>query len=270
MRSGLGNLLIMLCILLSGPVRGEVPGYVFGVLNQQSPQQTAARWLPILRYVGEKAGVDLALRMGPTVAATDSMMGRGEFDFMFTNHNFQKEYDGVGYQVIARWGDEPIRCAFVVLPDSLIRTLGDLHGKPVSYPNPDAFVAYAVPKTILKQLGVVTEDRFAGNQDAALSQLRFRQTAAAAVNSRFLKQFEAQSGIRFRVIHESEAYPDLAIIVHPRVPAPVRERVRAALLGMARDPAAAAILAQSKTPGFEAATDQDYASVRKVYQTLAP
>ena len=26
------------------------------------------------------------------------MMGRGEFDFMFTNHNFQSEFDSLGYQ----------------------------------------------------------------------------------------------------------------------------------------------------------------------------
>src|SRR5688500_16781120 len=76
----------------------------FGVLNQQSPVLTAERWNPILHHVSTVSGVPLRLRMGRTVQETDDMMGRGEFDFMFTNHNFQSEYESVGYRVIARWG----------------------------------------------------------------------------------------------------------------------------------------------------------------------
>ena len=45
--------------------------------------------------------------MGATVNETNAMMGRGEFDFVFTNHNFQPEYDAIGYRVIARWAGTP-------------------------------------------------------------------------------------------------------------------------------------------------------------------
>jgi phosphonate transport system substrate-binding protein len=270
MRTLLGRCLLLLLSLASAPALSEAPAYLFGVLNQQSPQLTAERWLPVLRQVSGKAGVNLQLRMGPTVAETDARMGRGEFDFMYTNHNFQRQYDKVGYRVIARAAGEAIRCAFVVPQDSPLKHLADLRGKRIGYPSADAFVAYAVPKAMLKETGLHTQAYFAGNQDAVLTALRFRETDAAAVNSGFLKQYEARHGVRFRVIHLSDGYPDMAVIVHPRVPAEVADGVRAALLGMAADPAAKAILSQAGFTAFEAATDRDYAEVRRVYHAIDP
>lgn len=247
---------------------GADTALTFGVLNQQSPQLTAERWNPLLKYVEDKSGVRLSLKMGPTVQDTDAMMGRGEFDFMFTNHNFQREYDKVGYKVIARWAGDPIRCAFVVPEDSPISKLEQLHGKKVAYPSQDAFVAYAVPSVTLNRLGVKEVEVFAGNQDGALAQLKFRRVDAAAVNSRFLKQYVEQNKVNFKVIHESEPYPDLAIIVHPRVAAEVMEKVRGALLGMKRDPAAAEMLAKAKSKGFDLAGDRDYEGVRRIYHAI--
>ena len=118
----------------------------FGVLNQQSPALTAERWNPILHYVSARSGVPLQLRMGPTVQETDAMMGRGEFDFVFTNHNFQSEFDSVGYRVIARWGGDPIHGVIAVPEDSPIQSLKQLDGRRVAFPSADAFVAYAVPR----------------------------------------------------------------------------------------------------------------------------
>lgn len=241
---------------------------VFGVLNQQNPQLTAQRWGPILAHVSEQAGVTLRLRMGATAQETDAMMGRGEFDFVFTNHNFQPEYDRMGWRVIARWAGEPIRCAIVVPADSPVRDLKELQGRRVAYANPDAFVGYAVPKMLFKAQGVHESEVFAGTQDAALTQLHLRQAEAAAVNSRFLEEYAARSGARFRVLYLSEPYPELAVIAHPRVPRETVERVRRALLDMKDDPQGQAVLARAKSPGFAPAEDGDYEGVRRVYRAV--
>ncbi len=254
--------------MLASPPGRAAPELVFGVLNQQNPQLTAQRWLPILAHVSEKAGVALRLRMGPTAQETDAMMGRGEFDFAFTNHNFQPEYDRMGWRVIARWAGEPIRSAIVVAADSPLKGLKDLRDRKVAYANPDAFVGYAVPKMLLQAQKVREIEVFAGTQDAALGQLHLRQVEAAAVNSRFLEEYSARSGVRFRVLHLSEPYPDLPVIVHPRVPKETVERVRRALLGMKDDVEARGILSRSNSPGFVPAEDGDYEGVRRAYRAL--
>jgi ABC-type phosphate/phosphonate transport system substrate-binding protein len=52
------------------------------------------------------------------------------------------------------------------------------------------------------------------------------------------------------------------------VPSVTAERVRRALLSMATDPAAAAVLAQAQFKGFEPATDSDYEGVRRIYRLI--
>jgi phosphonate transport system substrate-binding protein len=132
--------LLLVVLPMTGRALAQQVPLVFGVLNQQSVVLTAERWNPILNYVSSVSGVPLRLKLGRTVQETDEMMGRGEFDFIYTNHNFQTEYDTLGYRVIARWGGEPIRCVIAVPLDSLVQGLAELRGKRVAFPSPDAFV----------------------------------------------------------------------------------------------------------------------------------
>ena len=80
------------------------------------------------------------------------------------------------------------------------------------------------------------------------------------------RQSPDDAGIR--EIFVSDAYPELAVIVHPRVPAATVEKVRQAFLGMRNDPSAAPVLIRVKFKGFEPATDRDYDEVRRVYRQI--
>jgi phosphonate transport system substrate-binding protein len=258
---------LVVAVLAGGALAQDRP-LAFGVLNQQSPSRTAERWNPILHYVTSQTGVPLQLRMGPTVQDTNAMMARGEFDFVFTNHNFQSEFDSIGFRVIARWGGEPIHGVIAVPADSPVRSLKDLDGRRVAFPSADAFVAYAVPMVALRQAGVKVEELFAGNQEGVLAQLKVRRVDAGAVNSRFLAHYAKREHVHFREVFTSDAYPDLAVIVHPRVPSSTVEKVRQALLGMKGDPAAAPILTRAGSRGFDPASDRDYDGVRHVYRLI--
>src|SRR5438874_2886823 len=155
----------MLAVLMVGVILAEAQerSLAFGVLNQQSAILTAERWNPILHYVASASGVPLQLKMGPTVQETDAMMGRGEFDFVFTNHNFKSEFDHIGFRVVARWAGDPIHGVIAVPVDSPVRELRDLEGKRIAFPSADAFVAYAVPVTALQQALITFGESFAGN-----------------------------------------------------------------------------------------------------------
>ena len=185
------------------------------------------------------------------------MMGRGEFDLIFTNHNFRPEYDALGYRVIARWGGDPIRTVVAVAPDSAITGLKQLVGKKVAFPSGDAFVGHAVPSVACRKAGVRVEEAFAGNQEGAMAQVKARRVEAVAVNSRFLAQYSEREGVEFRAIYTPEPFPELAVVAHPRLSAPVVNGIRKALLAMKTDPGAAPALEQAKCPGFEPATDRD-------------
>lgn len=261
--------IVLLVLLFLANLAGaaEDRPLVFGVLNQQSPALTAERWNPILHYLGVATGLTFQLRMGRTVQETDAMMGRGEFDLVYTNHNFQREFDGV-YKVIARWGGEPIRCVIAVPADSPLRNLQSLQGRRIAFPSREAFVAYAVPKVALSTAGVRVEEVFAGNQDGALAQLKARQVEAAAVNSRFLQQYAEREGLSYRELHVSEPFLELPVIAHSRLPRDKVEAIRRALLGMRHDERAGDLLLKLKFSGFEAADDRQYDNVRRTYRLI--
>jgi phosphonate transport system substrate-binding protein len=260
--------LLTIAVIAAAPGQAQERPLAFGVLNQQSPALTAERWNPILHYVTSMSGVALQLKMGPTVQDTDAMMGRGDFDFVFTNHNFQTEFQHIPFRVIARWAGEPIRGVIAVPVDSPAQDVKALDGKRIAFPSPDAFVAYAVPLVTLRQAGVKITEVFAGNQEGVLAQLKARRVDAGAVNSRFLRDYQERENVRFREIFVSDGYPDLAVIAHPRVPATTVAKVREALLGLKDDPKAAALREQVKFRGFESATDRDYEGVRRVYRQI--
>ena len=262
---------LLLCVIaagLCGNVFAQDRPLSFGVLNQQSALLTAERWNPILHYVSSTSGVPLQLRMGPTVQETNAMMGRGEFDFVFTNHNFQSEFDHVGFKVIARWAGEPIHGVIAVPADSTIHDVKGLDGKRIAFPSADAFVAYAVPVVALRTSGVKVVETFAGNQEGVLAQLKAKRVDAGAVNSRFLRQYQDREHVKFREIFISDGYPDLAVIVHPRVPATTVDKVKKSLLRLKDDPQAAALKEQIRFNGFVPSTDKDYDGVRRIYRQI--
>ena len=125
-----------------------------------------------------------------------------------------------------------------------------------------------MPIVALKKAGVRVEEVLAGNQEGAMAQLKaagWTRRRSTRGSSRSTPSARACS---FRAIYTSEPFPELAVIAHPRVAAAVVDKVRQALLAMKTDPAAAPVLEQAKSPGFEPATDRDYDGVRRVYRLI--
>ena len=259
------KLLLSALLLWMGCAYAQQAPLMFGVLNQQSPQLTAERWNPIFQYLSDNTGLKFQLRMGPNVQATNAMMEKGEFDLVFTNHNFRSEFDGV-YKVMARWGNTPIFAVIAVPDSSTIFKLKDLDGKRIAYPSQNAFVAYAVPKAALRKAGVKDNEVMAGNQEGAVAQMASGLVDAAAVNSRFLSQYAARKGLKYREIYTSEPYPDLAVLGHPRLSKEQFAAIQGALLKMRNDPKAQSILEQNQFTGFFPASEKDYEPVRKTYR----
>ena len=267
-------LLGLLWIALTSAVRAEKEQtYYFGVLNQRSVLLTAEYWNPILRYVSERSGVPLELRMGKTAIDTTAMTVRGEFAFVLTNHLFTPVRDRLGYRVIARPDSPDIQACIAVRNDSSFRSLSDLDARIVVFPSHEAFVGYWVPMDALLKSGIKVQAVFGGNQEGAISQLQGGVAEAAAVNSQVLENYGRRENFRYRVIWKSEPYHDLPIMVNPSVPKSKAESVRNALIGMHNDPegrkvleTSAALLKLPQPVGFVSAEDRDYDNYRRFYR----
>ena len=249
------------------------PTYNFSPVNQYNLALLATYWNPILDYVSDKSGVRLSLRVGRTSAETTAAVVAGESDFAFTNHMFSPEREKLGWKVFARRNAPPVKGQIMVRDISPIKTLADLEGKTVSYPGAEALVAYKVTLAHLSEKKINTTAVFAGNVDAAFSQVLAGRADATGTNSQLAEDFALRENKKFRVLWSSPPFNDLALMASPRVSPAKVKAVAKAFIGMNTDPAgkrvleAAANAVQAKDPvSFVAATGADYAAYRDFYR----
>ena len=273
-RAGLA--LLCLSLLAAGPARAaaaETPVYNFSPVNQYNLQVSASFWNPIVRYVSSKSGVRLNLKLGRTSADTTSYVLAKEVDFAFTNHLFSPERSKMGWTVFGRRNAEPVRAQIVVPAGSPIRRLAELANTTVAFPGPEALIAYKATYAQLLRQGVPVTVTFAGNMDAAFTQLFSGRAKAAGANSQLVANYAAREDKRFRVLWSSAPFNDLALMASPRVPAAQVRAVAAAFLNMHRDPegrrileTAAELIHAPEPLSFVPATEADYAAYRSFYQ----
>jgi phosphonate transport system substrate-binding protein len=252
----------------------EPPAYNFSPVNQYNLQVSASFWNPIIRYVSSKSGVRLNLKLGRTSADTTSYVLTREVDFAFTNHIFSPERQKMGWTVFGRRNAAPVRAQIVVPADSPIKDIAELGNAQVGFPGPEALIAYKVPYAQLLRKNIAVNVIFAGNQDAAFTQLFAGKVKAAGANSQLVQNYSGREGKAFRVLWSSAPFNDLALMASPRVPSAQVRAVASAFLGMDKDPegrkvlAAAAELVHAPEPiSFVAASDADYASYRAFYDS---
>ncbi len=264
----------LLLAVCSHAVQAEDKTYSFGVLNQRSITLTAQYWNPILKYVGEKSGTALDLKMGKTAPETSAMIGRGKFDFVYGNVVFTPANAPAGYRVFARPAGEPVQGQIVALEDSPVRTLKDLEGREVGFPSEIAPLAYSMPMDALLRAGIKVTPVFAGNQEGIMGQLKAGRVIAAGVHSEVMRGYAQREGLRYRVLWASGDYLELPVSAHPRVPKEVVRAVGESFLSMAKDPegikilaASAALIKQSTPLGFVPAENREYENFIKHFKT---
>lgn len=262
-----------LLLLLAVSARAQT--WSFSALPQRSATLTAQYWNPILDYVGRKSGAKLELAIKRTAQDYSDAEARGEFDFVYSNHIFIPSHAAAAYRVIARMAGKPIHGQLVVPENSPVRSLRELAGREVGFPNRNAFVGYAAPMSALIAAAVAVTPAFGGNQEGVMAQLRSGTIPAAGVNSRVMREYGAREGFKYRAVWTSEPFLDMPVAVHPRVPAATAAAVREALVGMAADAegkkiiaASAAIIKQEPPWGFVPAQEAEYRNQREIYRIV--
>ncbi|PBQ19441.1 ABC transporter substrate-binding protein [Pseudomonas congelans] len=253
----------------------ELKVYNFSPVNQYNLNLSASFWNPIIKYVSEKSGVNLTLKLGRTSSDTTSYVLAQEVDFAFTNHLFSPERDKMGWKVFGRRDAPALEGQIVVPADSPIHSLSELEGKEVVYPGPEAFIAYKVTNSELVKKGINTSTVFAGNMDGAFSQLLSGKAQAMGANSQLVSGYTEREGKSFRVLWSSASFNDLALMASPRVSKKERDAVANAFFNMPHDAYGRRILQEATelvhapTPiTFIPATEADYASYRAFYNGL--
>ncbi len=221
-------------VLSAAPV--QAAEYRFSPVNQYGIKLTAEYWNPIIDYVSEKSGVRLILKIGRTSADTTSYVLAQEVEFVFSNHLFSPERDRLGWKVTARRNSPPIFGQIVVPANSPVTSLSQLNGQEVAFAGPEALVGYKFPYAHLLSKNVDIRPVFAGNMDAAFTQMFSGRVLAAGANSQLIEGFSKREGKPHRILWSSEPLHDLALMISSRVPERDAQAVTKAFIGMYQDP----------------------------------
>jgi phosphonate transport system substrate-binding protein len=269
-------LAILFCLTIAAltPARADQPATrSFGVINQRSIQLTAEYWNPILKYVSKKSGVLLELKMGKSAPDTSAMTGRGEFDYVYSNHIFTPTNSKAGYLIFARPVEEAIQGQIVVAENTPVNDLKELQGKEIGFPSATAFVGYAVPMDALSRAGVQVVPVFGGNQEGIMAQLKVGKVIAAGVNSEVMREYSKRENFKYRILWTSENYLSMPISAHPRIAKTEMDAVRKAFADMSHESegvailqASAAVIKQKPPYGFVSAKESEYNTYRDYYK----
>lgn len=267
--------LLSLSVFLAGhAVSGHADSYRFSPVNQYGINLTASYWNPIIRYVSQKSGVAIELKIGRTSADTTAYVLAEEVELVFTNHLFSPEREKLGWKVFGRRNTPPVTGQIVVAADSPAKSLADLEGQTVVYPGPEATVSYKFTHAEILRRRVQVQTAFAGNTDAALVQLFSGRARAAGVNSQLVEQYAKREGKSYRVVWASEPLHDLALMASSKVPSSAIAAISRAFVSMSKDPAGRAILQAAATLvgetqelSFVSSNGSEYAPYRNFYRT---
>lgn len=270
----LSLLFALLCLVPAS--FAQSPVYRFSPVNQWDINKTAAYWNPIIRYVSEKSGVRLELKIGRTSADTTAYVLAQEVEFVFSNHLFSPERDRLGWKVFGRRWTPPLQGQIAVPADSPLTRLEELKGQEVVFAGPEAFIGYKIPYAHLQSKGIDVKAVFAGNQNAAFAQLFAGKARAVGSNSALIDGYTTREGRKFRVLWTSESFHDLALMASGKVPENDLKAVASAFINMHRDPVGKAILVKAseevgldRQAYFLPATGADYAAYRRFFQSAA-
>lgn len=236
----------------------EIVLLVQPVLSEQRTQQV---FKPLADYISAAAGRPCRIQTLPNFLAYWDVVRRGNFDLAldaahFTDYRVQK----MGFTPLAKI---PGGVSYsLIVPDSqLVFDPQELAGKRVATLGPPSIGAARLnamyPNPVRQPVSVEV-----GDSETGIDLLRQRKVDAAILPTPFVSQQMVQGGIA--VVLTTEPIPHIALSASPRVPKPMQEAIRVALLRAATSDHGKKMLSAIGFERFDPATPEIYANQRKM------
>jgi phosphonate transport system substrate-binding protein len=242
---------------------GSAERYSFGVVPQQSASTLARTWTPVLRYLGERSGIEIRFATAPDIPEFERRLAAGEYDVAYMNpYHYTVFSRAPGYRAFAKESDKLIQGILVVRLDSQIQAPVDLDGATIAFPAPAAFAASVLPRAFLAREGIAFTPKYVSSHDSVYRTVAMGLYPAGGGVMRTLNSVEPAVREKLRVLWTTNGYTPHAFAAHPRMAEPVVARLAEAMSAMGRDPQGRSLLEPLDINGFEAAVDQDWDDVR--------
>lgn len=252
---------------------------VIGIFPRRPATEGRQMFLPLARHLEDTLGIPTRLVTPPDFPAFWQDMKDGRFDLVHLNqYHYVRSHKELGYRAIAmneEQGRGMTQSCLWVRKDSGIDSPEDLkHRKIIFGGGHMAMVSHIMATDLLRKAGLKDGDyisQFTINPIHAMKAVYHRQGAAAGLNYNADKQAGLQKKVDFDemkrlLVSEPVAHHPWAL--HPDVPEPLGQRIRAALLGIEEAPDGAEILRRAGLTNLLPASDSDYDPHRRIIRDV--
>ena len=273
MTNHIRNLIVFGMLWFAGAAHADL---VLGVHPFKPATTLTEAFTPLTRYLSEKLGQPVVLRIARNYESHIDSVGRDEVDIAYMGPaSYVKLREHYGkYPLLARQqiGAKPVfHSKIFVRTDSPVHTLSELAGKRFAFGEEHSTMSHLVPRYMLWQAGITVDKlasyKFVGDHvNVALGVLAGDFDAGAVKEDVYFK-YQPRG---LREIATSAPYSDHVFVANKKVPPDLVRKLRDIMLHMNQDAQGIAAL-QAMTKGITAlvpAQDSDYDSLRVVLNKM--
>lgn len=242
--------------------------YILARAPQSAAMNLAAAWDPFLERLSRDVGVNISLRLYPNRAEFEKELYAGKPDFAFMNPYYavlvRKTF---GYEALVRDDAQRLRGIIVVPVDSSIKSVEDLRGKAIAFPDVNAMGASLMPRAMLTRTFAIpyTPVYVSGHENVYRAVFAREVDAGSGVPQTFNEESE-QLRTQLRIVYETPPVPSHPLIAHPRVPVALRAKITETILRYRNDEAGHALLKTVRLPEpVKVNFDADYGILKDLH-----
>lgn len=245
-RSPMRSLQALLCTALLAAGSWAQAQQVFRVttIPEEAATEQVRKFTPIANYLEKKLGMKVEFTPVTDYPAAVEALVNKKVDLVwfggFTFVQAQIRSGGKIVPIAQREEDTRFQSVFIAKTDSGIKALGDLKGRQVSFGSQSSTSGHLMPRSFLLQANINPEKDFAriaysGAHDATIASVVSGKVDAAALDITVWRKFVGENKVDTKavdVFYTTPGYFNYNWSVHADMPAALREKVKAALIGL--------------------------------------
>jgi phosphonate transport system substrate-binding protein len=251
-------------LLAAGTARAETP-YTFALVPEGNKSDFTRKWEPLVKALSEKTGLKLALVVEPSYDVFYAKYAKGNYDFALINPlSFANKAPKGLYEPLAR-KDGKLQGIIAVRKDSPLQGIRDLNGKRIAYPSRDSYAAAVLNKLDLEKAGIDPEKGalYSGSHEKAYEDVLNGAADAAGGIMRSFLALKPDMAAKLRILHTGSPVVSHPFVGRAKLPKEALKKMSDALLGLSATPEGMTLLKASGMGTLVAASEDDYAALRK-------
>lgn len=213
-------------------------------IPEEAATEQIRKFTPLANYLEKQLGMKVEFTpVSDYPAAVEALVNK-KVDLVwfggFTHVQANLRSGGKIVPIAQREEDTKFQSVFIAKTDSGIKTLADMKGKQVSFGSQSSTSGHLMPRSFLLQANINPEKDFAriaysGAHDATIASVVSGKVDAAALDITVWRKFVGENKVDTKavdVFYTTPGYFNYNWSVHADMPAALREKIKAALIGL--------------------------------------